>query len=255
MARHVEDLSLLLKAMTGLLTAESVNVPSEMWPGVAPKDLRGLRVARCQFGDDDLLTDETRAAVDSAVRALGEAGLQVVEEGPAGLERAAALWPTLFSQASMSQLRKDYAGREDEAGAVVRAVLAAGEKARQYSFDEFAQGWKERNELRSRLVEWMKETPLLVAPVGASHAFEHGARRLKVGGRELSVYQAFKYSRAFNVLGLPAVAVPAGRSGMGLPVGVQIIGRPFEEETVLAAASVVEEALGGWVRPLDELPA
>jgi aspartyl-tRNA(Asn)/glutamyl-tRNA(Gln) amidotransferase subunit A len=43
--------------------------------------------------------------------------------------------------------------------------------------------------------------------------------------------------------------VPAWRTGAGLPVGVQIVGRPFEEESVLAAAHVVEEALGGWQPP------
>jgi aspartyl-tRNA(Asn)/glutamyl-tRNA(Gln) amidotransferase subunit A len=45
---------------------------------------------------------------------------------------------------------------------------------------------------------------------------------------------------------MPSVIVPAGRSAEGLPIGVQIIGRPFEEQTALAAAAVIEEALGGW---------
>ncbi len=65
----------------------------------------------------------------------------------------------------------------------------------------------------------------------------------------MSVFRAFSYSRAFNVLGLPCVSVPVGRTPEGLPIGVHIIGRPFEDEAVLAAASVIEEALGGWVRP------
>jgi Asp-tRNA(Asn)/Glu-tRNA(Gln) amidotransferase A subunit family amidase len=249
MARHVEDLSLLLKALTGLRTYESVNTSSEMWPGVEIRDLQGLRVGTCAFEDDDALTDETRRAIDSALRALGEAGLQVVQESPKGLESAARLWPSLFGYASTIQLREAYAGREDDAGAAVRAVLAAAEKAQRHTFDEFAKGWAERDELRSHVINWMKTTPLLVAPVGAAPAFEHGTRRLRVGERELSVFQAFKYSRAFNVLGLPCVAVPAGHSLEGLPIGVQIIGRPFEEELVLAAAAIIEAALGGWVRP------
>jgi amidase len=103
--------------------------------------------------------------------------------------------------------------------------------------------------LRAALVEWMRTTPLIVAPVGSSHAFEHGARRIDVGGRSLSVFRAFSYSQTFNVYGLPVVCVPAGRSPEGLPIGVQIIGRPFEEETVLRAALLVEEALGGWQSP------
>jgi len=49
------------------------------------------------------------------------------------------------------------------------------------------------------------------------------------------------------VFGLPSVVVPAGRTLSGLPIGVQIIGRPYEERTVLAAAKLIEEALGGWL--------
>jgi amidase len=251
MARRVEDLSLLLKTLSGLRTYESVNAASETWPGVTPHDLRGLHVASCAFTEDDVLTEETHVAISSAMLALGEAELKVVEEGPSGLERAASLWPMLFGYASSVQLRDAYAGREAFAGAAVRAVLAALEKAPRHPLDEFAEGWDERDELRSRLVEWMETTPLLVAPVGAAPAFEHGARRLKIGGSELSVFQAFKYSRAFNVLGLPCVSVPAGRSREGTPIGVQVIGRPFEEERVLAAATIIEEALGGWAQPPD----
>lgn len=242
MARHVEDISLLLKVLTVGSFPASGEMPQQA-------SLRGLRVAKCMFGSDDALTDETFRAIQAVMCALGEAGLDVIEEEPPGLERAAALWPALFSQAALIQLRNVYAGREAEAGVVVRAVLAAAGKSQQPSWDEFANAWNVRDALRAELIEWMNATPLIVAPVGATHAFEHGARRLKVGGHELSIFQAFKHSRAFNVLGLPAVSVPAGRSLEGLPLGVQIIGRPFAEETALAAASIIEEALGGWVQP------
>lgn len=244
MARTVEDISLLLEVLTGGSFPES----EEM---LQPESLRGVRVAKCMFGTDDAVTGETLRAIQAVMRALGEAGLEVIEEEPPGLERAAALWPALFSQASMIQLRNAYAGREAEAGAVVRAVLAAAGKSSQPSLDEFASAWGERDVLRSELIEWMDTTPLIIAPVGAVAAFEHGARRVQVGEEVLSVFHAFKHSRAFNVLGLPSISVPAGRSLEGLPIGVQIIGRPFAEETVLAAASVIEEALGGWMQPLN----
>jgi len=95
----------------------------------------------------------------------------------------------------------------------------------------------------------MKTTPLILAPVGSTPAFEHGTRRIEVKGQSISVFRAFSYSQAFNVFGLPSVVVPAGRSPAGLPIGVQIVGRPYEEATVLVAAAMVEEALGGWQRP------
>jgi amidase len=58
----------------------------------------------------------------------------------------------------------------------------------------------------------------------------------------------FSYSQYFNLLGNPAAVVPMGRSPEGLPIGVQIVGRPWEEERVLAVAAHVERA-GGWKQP------
>ena len=78
---------------------------------------------------------------------------------------------------------------------------------------------------------------------------EHGTRKLKIEGEEWSVFNAFGYAQAFNTFNLPVVCVPVGRTPSGLPVGVQIAGQPFHEKTLLAVASVLEEALGGWQRP------
>jgi amidase len=242
MARYVEDLSLLLSVLTE--------------PGArstATPDVRGWRVAR--FVDEDApVSDETQGAIEAATRALAGAGLTVVEETPPSFGRAIDLWPSLFSQASTSQLRDVYGGREEKAGPVVRAVLAASEKKQSPAPDEYAGALASRDALRDVLLRWMKTTPLVVTPVGSVPAFEHGARRVEVCGHHLSVFRAFGYSRAANVLGLPAVSVPAGRTREGLPLGVQLIGRPFEEEALLAAASVIEAALVGWVRPKETTP-
>ena len=73
-------------------------------------------------------------------------------------------------------------------------------------------------------------------------------------GRSVSTFRAFGYAQAFNVFDLPAVCVPAGRAVEGLPIGVQVVGRPKEEELILAAARVVEEALGGWQPPPEIAP-
>ncbi|MDT4897886.1 MAG: amidase [Acidobacteriota bacterium] len=249
MARHVEDLSLFLNVLTGLDAPSSVNMPGQQSLGAQLKDMRGCRVASYVNQSSSAVTVETQQAIDAAMRVLAEAGFVISEESPPGVERAAALWPALFSRASMIQLRGVYTGEEEKAGAVVRAVLASADKQPPPSLDESVSAWTERDRLRLDLFKWMKRTPLIIAPVGAVPAFRHGTRRVKVGEQEQSVFHAFSYARAFNVLGLPCVSVPVGRSREGLPIGVQIIGRPFAEETVLAAASVIEDALGGWMQP------
>ena len=90
----------------------------------------------------------------------------------------------------------------------------------------------------------MESTPLFVAPVAATAAFPHHANKVSVDGESVSVFRAFSYAQTFNVFDLPAVVVRAGSTAAGLPVGVQIVGRPLEEFRVLKAAGIVEAALG-----------
>ena len=239
MARSVNDLQLMFKVLAGIDSAAETRRAS----------LRGSCVAF--YTDDSVapVTEETRRAVETAARVLANAGLIVEETRPPGIERGHDLWLKLFSRASVVQLRNFYAGREGEGGDFVRWRLATADPVPQPSLDDYISSWLERDRLRAALVEWMEHTPLIVAPVGATPAYEHGTHKLTVGERNLSTFRAFSYSQTFNVFDLPVVVVPAGRSLEGLPLGVQIIGGPFAEDTVLATAAIIEEALGGWQMP------
>jgi amidase len=247
MARRVEDLSLIFNLIAG---AREKLVAAPLESAARRPSLKGLRVA--WYTDDQVspVTESTRAAVKAAVGALEAAGLLASEHLPPGIERGPGLWMALFSRAILEPLRATYSGREMEAGELPRFLLKSFAARPSPSMDELLSAWTERDRLRGALLEWMAGVPLLVAPVGATHAFEHGARRLNVCGQSVSVFRAFSYAQTFNVYGLPSVCVPAARAPEdGLPVGVQIVGRPFEEGLVLAAAAIVEEALGGWQAP------
>ncbi|MGH9902719.1 MAG: amidase, partial [Pyrinomonadaceae bacterium] len=245
-ARHVEDLALLYGVLADVRPFGVVEKGTASPPDGLDPDLRGRRLA--YYTDDGVVpvTAETREAVERVAGALQEAGLVVSEDRPPGVEHGARLWFDLFSRPMQSFLRSMYAGRESEGGPLVRALLAreggGAAESRDVQNDSGA-ALAERDRLRAALVEWMKSTPLLVAPVGAVPAFAHGARRVSVGGTELGVFRAFSYAQTFNVFDLPAACVPVGRSRDGLPIGVQIVGRPFAEDSVLAAARAVEEAL------------
>ena len=252
MAREVADLALILNVIAGFNGQEFVSAPIESATpreALQPDRLRGRRVA--WYTDDGVspVTEDTRVAVQSAVGALEEAGLLVSERLPPGIDRGPDLWLSLFSRAMRETLLATYDGRIDEAGEFARFMMKSFADVPSPSMDEFVNVWMERDVYRAALVRWMDEIPLIVAPVGATHAFAHGTRRIETGGQSMSVFRAFGYAQTYNVYGLPSVSVPAARTGMGLPIGVQIIGRPFEEEAVLAAAFLVEEALGGWQPP------
>jgi Asp-tRNA(Asn)/Glu-tRNA(Gln) amidotransferase A subunit family amidase len=249
MARTVADLELILKIIADARHLETSDVSTSFQQGSLAQ--RGLRVAWCADDGVAPVTEETRTAIIAAANALSDAGLKVNEEKPPGISEGARLWIELFSRAANEQLRALYRGREDAAGPLVSRLLHSFESAtdlqdRIKEAETAAAAVLERERLREALLRWMKSTPLILAPVGSTPAFDHGARRVTVKGESISVFRAFSYSQTFNVFGLPSVVVPAGRSVDGLPIGVQIVGRPFDESTVLAAAAIVEESLGGF---------
>lgn len=241
MATRVDDLSLLFNVLAGNSNSTS--------PSIETDRLAGKHVA--WYVDDSVtpVTKETRLAVETAARALSDAGLIIEERRPPGVERGHELWLKLFSRASVVQLRNVYQKQEEKGGDFVRWRLAKAVEEQPATLDEYIDWWMERDRLRYELVEWMKDTPLLVAPVGATPAFAHGTHKLTVADQTFSTFRAFSYSQTFNVFDLPSVSIPAGHSAEGLPIGVQIVGRPFAERTVLAAAAIVERALGGWQPP------
>ena len=146
----------------------------------------------------------------------------------------------MFSRTTVGILRSVYAGREHEGGDFVRWRLATADDPPPPSLDDYIQAWLERDALRDQLLKWMTDKPLLLAPVGATAAVPHGTLKVQVGDKMIGMFRAFSYSQAFTVFDLPVAVVRAGRTKEGLPVGVQIAGRPNEEETVLAAARIIE---------------
>lgn len=241
MARSTTDLKLLFDVLSG--SGGQSHRGSAAVKSLVGESLRGRRVA---WYVDDLVspvTAETGNAVEAAAHALAHAGLSVEQVQPPGVELGHDLWLRLFSRASVVLLRSVYAGQEEKAGEFVRWRLATADNTPTATLDEYIESWLERDRVREKLVRWMDEVPLIVAPVGATPAFAHDSHKVVVGEQTVSVFRAFSYAQTFNVLDLPVVVIPVGRSAEGLPIGVQIIGRPFDEATVLAAAAIIEEAM------------
>lgn len=249
MARTVDDLALLYSVIAAVAPSESERSLAQSGDA-----LRGLHVAWYTHDGIAPVTAETQAAIVAAAKALSDAGLDVDEERPPGVSEGSRLWIELFACAAGDQLREFYRGREDEAGPLVAGLLSRPGSGNDLedkikNAEQVAAAVLERARLRETLWQWMKTTPLILAPVGSTSAFEHGAQRLWVNGESIGIFRAFSYAQTFNVFGLPSVVVPAGRSATGLPIGVQIVGRPFAERTVLEVAAIIQAALGGWQRP------
>ena len=92
-------------------------------------------------------------------------------------------------------------------------------------------------------MQQMNRAPVLICPVCSIPAFRHAEREWIISGKRISYMDAMSYTQWFNLLGNPAVVLPAGSSPEGLPIGVQIVGQPNSEELILKVAGVVEQAL------------
>jgi Asp-tRNA(Asn)/Glu-tRNA(Gln) amidotransferase A subunit family amidase len=254
LTRTVADARLLYEVLSG--KASAVNEAEGEQAAAVPSDsLKGVRF--CRYVDDATapVDEEVFAAVEAAIRALAEAGMIPSQERPPHVGSGSELWLKLISQATTRFLREEFAGREELAGPVARAVLRRGAEAVTQTADEDDALIKRREAMRAELLEWIERRPLLVGPVGSVAAFRHSeSRRVEVAGRSLNTFRAFSSAQVCNVFDLPAISVPAGHTREGLPIGVQIAARPGAEGLLWAAAATVERALGGSRPPSDNAP-
>jgi Asp-tRNA(Asn)/Glu-tRNA(Gln) amidotransferase A subunit family amidase len=95
----------------------------------------------------------------------------------------------------------------------------------------------------------MRKYPILLCPPAAVPAFRHGERSWTIDGQTVEYLDAWSYTEWFNLLGNPAAVVPVSQSSEHLPIGVQIVGRPWEEEQVLSVAAALEDQVKGWRVP------
>jgi Asp-tRNA(Asn)/Glu-tRNA(Gln) amidotransferase A subunit family amidase len=247
MARTVRDLQLMFEAVAGPDNGD----PNAAPVALRPVDSASLRETRIGYFEDDgrtPVTAETRRAIQRSAAFLRDSGFVVEPFRPEGLEEARQLWRVLFVDGAAMVLRQAYQDREADMYSIVREIIEAAAGDPPLTTERLLDTLFRRDILRTRFLDQMERYPILLCPVNAVPAFRHGERSWTVEGQKVEYLDTSSYSQWFNLLGNPAAAVPMERSDDGLPIGVQIVGRPWEEERVLAVAAVLEKA-GGWTAP------
>ncbi len=248
MARTVGDLKLLFEAMQGPDVGDPSSAPVPLrWP--KSEEARKLRIGYFEDDGRTPVTAETRLAVRTAARALRQAGFTVEPFRPDGLQQARQLWWKYFGVAGGMLLGPMVAGHEAELSPVLKEFMqwVAGEPS--HTAGTLLDAWIQRDLVRMQVFAQMKDYPILLCPVAAIPAFRHGEREWDIEGRKVKYLDAWSYTEWFNLLGNPAVAVPVAQSKDGLPIGVQLAGRPWEEELVLSVAAELEAQLGNYPQP------
>ena len=225
LARRVEDLAFALRLIAGPDGADPSAVPVPMADQI-PRDLAGIRVAVYVDHPDTTPDPAAVTATQAAAKALADAGLVVEPAQPPGLDEVYPLTLDYWRRPE-----SDSADEWSNGGGFDPAGLGpmTGEEVQRSLFE-----W---DRFRRRMLPFIQVYPLVVSPAAEKPAVRHGEDPGRI-----------PYTLIWSLVGYPAVVVRAGTTPAGLPVGVQIAAAPWREDLALAAASIVEQALGGWQR-------
>ncbi|GLZ38087.1 amidase [Actinokineospora sp. NBRC 105648] len=261
MARTARDLALLLDVMGG---------PDPLTLGKA-HDLTLPPARHERLGDFRVLViDEhplipTGSAVRAGVRrvadALADSGARVERHSPLlpDLTEAATLYTQLLFSGSVArfpidayeQLRTRAAGLS----AGDQSLDAARLRAMVFTHRDWIEADNRRELHRHGWRRLFAEFDAVVCPITPTPAFPHDhnpnplERRIDIDGVEHPYFDQLVWAGVATMPGLPATAIPAGRSPEGLPVGVQLIGPMFEDRTPLRLAELLEQEIGGFQAP------
>jgi Asp-tRNA(Asn)/Glu-tRNA(Gln) amidotransferase A subunit family amidase len=158
------------------------------------------------------------------------------------LEGAGGLYSELRDTDRLQDVRRLVRGREDQVGEDVRAAIQAAEAwERTNPAADPAVLWEARDRLRADLLGFLDRCPVLVMAVATVPAYDPTGPAPPIDGRDQTMWDVLGPSRLISLVGVPAASVPFGVSKEGLPVGVQVVGRPFREDEVLAVSRELME--------------
>ena len=248
MARTVEDAALALECLAG-------HDPEDPWSAREPAGgfateleggARGLRIGVPRNWFFDHLQSEVGRTMEEAIATFARLGASVTELEVTHLEHVyTAFHPIIAAEASA--LHEPWLRTQpQDYGELTRRALEMGFAIPAV---DHVNGRRMQSVLRAELAEHMREIDILLVPTAP--------RTAPKIGEPISREPKDVWSRClvpFNLTGLPAISVPAGFDGSGLPIGLQLAGRPFEESTVLRAARAWERETE-WSARRPELPA
>lgn len=241
MARSAEDVALLLAALAGQDAADpaSAAVPASDYAAALGRPLAGLRIGVPRAFCCQVVDPEVAAAFAAALAALGSGGARVCDvELPSLSHAGPALGAVILAEAAAAMAPR-LGPRRERASLELRIYLELGKVVS-------AQHYLAAQRLRSRLYAEargvLREVDLLATPTTILPAPRVEEIVVRVGGVELGAVEAIcRLTGPFNLTGLPALSLPCGLTAGGLPVGLQLVGRPFAEAELLAAGHAYQQ--------------
>ena len=244
MARSAADLAILFAAMGGAdpNDAASVDPPTRSFRRCPERALAGLRIA--VLSDDSLATTpEVAAPVQAALRAMEHAGATVEGAPLPDIDLGMSTWKVIMMAEATTFHARYLATRHADYAPGVRTQLEAG---RLITGPQYLKAQQYRVEFNRTVHALFASADVVALPTLPVPAPRIGQGRVMLNGREITSQDAMTYACWIaNLSGLPAISLPCGFSGDGLPIGLTLIGSADSEMRLLAIADAYE-ALTDW---------
>lgn len=249
LARSVADIALVQNVVSGPHPRDHASLRDRIVVSALPGSLRGLRIAwSMNLG---------YVAISSDVRANTLASLQAFRDLGATVDEVDILWSEECDQAAMAWYSTMHYGRQVLRHAQAHAdlltdySLAAAEMVRSHNPDDTVRSWDVQDKMYESFGRLMEGYDLFVCPTTSIPALPVDRSRfadaLLVEGKVRDPEYGWILTHQFNMLfNCPVMSVPSGKATNGLPTGIQLVGRTFDDATVFRAAAAYEDHVGGW---------
>jgi aspartyl-tRNA(Asn)/glutamyl-tRNA(Gln) amidotransferase subunit A len=246
LTRTVADAALMMNVCAGPDERDPLSLPTarvDYLKGLAGT-LKGLRIAYTEdLGSADIVDPDVGAACARAVKAFRELGCRVEEVQPG--------WPSIkdaWEQIFFGGIATRMAPHREQRDLIEPGLLQIIEATLKNPPTRYLQAWFDRLAWWQHPRTFFAKYDLLLTPTVACPPFRTGLDNPpEVAGRPVPAYGWIPFTYPFNLTGQPAASVPCGFTKAGLPIGLQIVGRRFDDVTVLRASAAFER-----IRPWRE---
>ena len=252
MTRTVKDAALMMNVCAGPDERDPYSLPAEKidYVKALAGGVKGLRVAYSDtLGIAPAVDPEVRVATARAARAFRALGCRVEHVNPTW-PSAWDAWRPIF----LGGIATRMAPYMDRRGDIDAGLLPVIEETLAWGPTRYVQAWFDRLAWWQHPRAFFEKYDLLLTPTATTPAFEHGILYPReIDGVKVDRHASSVFTYPFNLTGQPAISVPCGFTKSGLPIGLQIVGRRFDDTTVLRAAAAFEAARPWtpWRPPLD----
>lgn len=246
LTRTVEDAALMMEVIAGHdpRDAYSSRAPISKYSETLKGGIRGFRVGIPRKTFYTRLDPEIEQATQTALSRLEQMGAEFLDIEIPTAEFQRAIFTNIASPEAFSYHEPHLLSNPDLYGSDIRARIESG---RLMLSSDFVRAQRARSILKAELGRAMESVDILITPTVPIPAPKIEQKTIQWDdGTEVLVSALTRNTRLFNLTGLPAITIPCGFTSHNLPIGLQIIGKPFDEASILRAAYAYEQDTGWW---------